>query len=175
MKLLLPLTAVALLAGCGGDDGEPAARRTPPAEVTPIPSDEAPPSPAPGIHEGDDTPTPAPSLRATPAPEDEGGDEAGTRVPVRVRVGRTRIRASDDVVPSFFKLRFRIASRLDRRVRVVVVRSGAGGSTLGRVSVPAGGRATIDVEGQRTGSLEVLSPDLDPDMTAILAVQPGAG
>jgi hypothetical protein len=166
------------VAGCGGSDGEPAAKRTPPAQVTPVPSDALPPTPTPGIHEGDGTPTPAPSLRgatATATPSGGGGDEAGNRVPVRVTVRRTRIRASDDVVPSFLALRFRVVNRLGRRLRVLVVRSGGGGGTVGRATLPARGHATIDVEGQRTGSLEVLSPDLDPDMTAIIAVQPGAG
>ena len=48
-----------------------------------------------------------------------------------------------------------------------------GGGAVGRASVPAGETAQIDVDGLKPGSLEVLSPDLDPDMTAIVRVEPG--
>ncbi len=98
----------------------------------------------------------------------EGGDEAGNRVPVRVVVSRDRLRVSDDVVPSFLAIRVRLVNRQDRRVRVAVEHDG---ERVGRVTVPAGGRETLDLEGQRTGTLEVRTPV----GTARVAVEPGAG
>jgi hypothetical protein len=122
------------------------------------------PSPADEVHD-----------RPTVSPTAEAGDEHPLRVGVRVTVSERRVRASRRVVPAFLKLRFRVSNRVGRALRVVVVRSGAGGATVGRATIAAGGTRAIDVEGSKPGSLEVLSPDLDPDNTAIVRVDPGAG
>jgi hypothetical protein len=111
-----------------------------------------------GCGGGDDQPS---NLR-----KDEGGDERGNRVPVRVVVTRDRVQVRDAAVPSFLALRFRVVNRLDRRVRVVVLRDG---EPLERVAVPAGGREVLDVEGQPTGRLDVRAAG----RTAKVAVEPG--
>jgi hypothetical protein len=165
-----------VLAGCG-DDAEPAAQRTP-AAVTPVPTTTPVPTAADGIHAtpgATGTPTATATATASPAGEGTGGaqagDEEGIRVPVDVTVSADRIRASVERVAAFLPVRFSVRNTLDREVGVVVVRSGEGGDAVGRATVGPGRRADIDVDGLQPGSLEILSPDLDPDMTAIVAVQ----
>lgn len=181
--LIATFAAVAALAlaGCGGDGDTTSA----PTQATPVPTSTPIPTATDQASGGDLELTPTPAATSTApsgsgtggaeAGEDEGGDEAGNRVPVAVTVGAARIRASKDVVPAFLALRFTVTSRLDRDVEVVVVQSGEGGSTVGRGTLPAGGSVDIDTDGLQPGSLEVLSPDLDPDMTAIVRIEPGAG
>ena len=171
---------VLVLAGCGGDDESPASSS--PAVVTPVPSQDAVPTATAEIHaspSAEATPTAtatAPSGAGTGGAEaggDEGGDEAGIRIPVDVTVSADRIRASTEEVAAFLPLRFTVRNTLDRELQVVVVQSGEGGGPVGRVTVGAGDMAGVDVDGLQPGSLEVLSPDLDPDMTAIVRVVRG--
>ena len=185
-EAIVTLSAGLALAGCGGDGGSATSADGPPAAVTPVPSGTPVPSPDDGIHA---TPTAVITATATATPsggagtggaeagDDDGGgagggDEGGIRVPVAVTVSPGRIRASEDRVAAFLPVRFTLRSRLDREVQVVV-RSGEGGGAAGRATLPAGGTATIDVDGLPPGSLEVLSPDIDPDMTAIVTVARG--
>jgi hypothetical protein len=167
--------AVLALAGCGSSSParDVARARTPTPTVSPVPT--ASPTPDPTVAA---TPTPAPTASPTPASGEgtggaQAGDEEGIRVPVDVSVATDRIRASVDHVAAFLPLRFTARSSLAKEVQVVVVRSGEDGSAVGRATLPAGGTATIDVDGLPPGSLEVLSPDLDPDMTAIVRVVRG--
>ncbi len=90
---------------------------------------------------------------------------------MRVTIERGRVRASDGEVPSFLALRLRVVNRVDRRMRVTVGRAGEDGERLARVTVPAGEREVVDLEGQPTGTLEVRAPE----GTAEVAVRPGAG
>jgi hypothetical protein len=76
-------------------------------------------------------------------------------------------------VAAFLPLRFMVHNTLGKELQVVVVQSGEDGAAVGRVSVPAGDSGTVDIPGLQPGSLEVLSPDLDPDMTAIVRVVRG--
>ena len=119
-----------------------------------------------GAGDGEDGDRNRSSLRS-----EEGGDEAGIRVPVRITIERGRVRASDDEAPSFLALRLRVVNRVDRRIRVTVGRAGEDGERLARVTVRPGGREVVDLEGQPTGTLEVRSPE----GTAEVAVRPGAG
>jgi hypothetical protein len=180
---ILDTTATCLvalvIAGCGGDSGEPASGGAP-AAVTPVPSATVVPTATAEIHASPTTvATATPTATATATPSGEGtggaeaGDEEGVHVPVAVTVTADRIRASVEQVAAFLPLRFTVRNALDRELRVVVVRSGQGGGTLASVNVRAGGSAAVDVDGLEPGSLEVLSPDLDPDMTAIVRVEPG--
>ena len=143
-----------LVAACGDDEAAA------PAQVTPVPTTDAPvPSPTAAIH-----------ASPTPTATEEGGDEAGIRVPVTVEVG-SRITVRPAVVAAFLPLRLTVRNTLEEDVTVVVMR--ADGAPLARVDVPAGGTAQADVEGQKAGTAEILSPDLDPEATAILRIEPG--
>jgi hypothetical protein len=167
---------VLAVAGCGGDEPTastrtPAPTSTPVATVTATATATATASPAPTATA---TATAAATTTATPDTGGaEAGDEEGIRQPVDVIVSDNRISASVDHVAAFLPSRFTLTSGLPREVQVVVVRSGEGGGSAGRATLPGGGTATIDVDGLQPGSLEVLSPDLDPDMTAIVAVRRG--
>jgi hypothetical protein len=169
---------VLAVAGCGGDEPT-ASTRTPAPTTTPVATVTA---TATAIATATASPAPTATVTATAAatatatPDTggaEAGDEEGIRQPVDVSVSDSRISASVDHVAAFLPSRFTLTSGLSREVQVVVVRSGEGGGSAGRATLPAGGTATIDVDGLQPGSLEVLSPDLDPDMTAIVAVRGG--
>src|SRR5215213_7189110 len=116
----LALLGAILVTGCGGDDT--AAVRTAPAEVTPVPSSDAPvPTPTAEIHA-----SPTPTATTTPdtggaqAGEEEG-DEEGIRVPVAVTVGAEAIEIKPEVVAAFLPLRLRVRNTLDRDVTVVAM------------------------------------------------------
>jgi hypothetical protein len=171
-------SAVALLiAGCGGSDAEDtAATSTPAGTPTATATATATATPTPTATT---TATVSATATATSTATGEGtggteaGDEEGIAVPVDLTVSEDRIRASTDRVAAFLPLRFTVRSELRQEVQVVVVRSGEGGGPAGRVTLPAGQTATVDLDGLPPGSLEVLSPDLDPDMTAIVQVVRG--
>ena len=151
---LVGVVLALLAAGCGDDEAAA------PAQVTPVPTTGAPvPSPTAAIH-----------TSPTPTATEEGGDEAGIRVPVAIEVGR-EITVRPEVVAAFLPLGFTVRNTLDEDVTVVVMR--ADGAALARVEVPAGGTAEAEAEGQKAGTAEVLSPDLDPEATAILRIEPG--
>ena len=167
---------VLAIAGCGGSPSkDTASARTPAPTAAATPT--ATPTAAPTVTA---TPTPTATATVTPAATSgagtggaQAGDEEGIRVPVDVTVSADRIRAGTDHVAAFLPLRFTVHNTLDRELQVVVVQSGGDGSAVGRVSVPAGKAAAVDVQGLPPGSLEVLSPDLNPDMTAIVRVERG--
>jgi hypothetical protein len=169
---------VLAIAGCGGSPSKDTASARTPAP-TAAATATATPTAAPTVTA---TPTPTATATATVTPTAtsgagtggaQAGDEEGIRVPVDVTVSADRIRAGIDHVAAFLPLRFTVHNTLDRELQVVIVQSGGDGSAVGRVSVPAGNAAAVDVQGLPPGSLEVLSPDLNPDMTAIVRVERG--
>jgi hypothetical protein len=151
-----------VLTSCGSADPAPQVASTP----APVQTAAQPPATV--------VPTPTPKPTASALAEPDGGDETPIGVPVRVRVTEGRTLASKRVVPAFLPLRFTVTNQIARAIEVVVIRSGAGGGPVGRASLKAGGRGVIRVKGLKPGSLEISSPDLDPDQTAIIAVKAGA-
>ena len=158
--LLSNVCALVLLAGCGGDDEQASAPR---------PSPQA--TPAPGIEEATPEPTRAPEATATATPElpDEGGDEAGNRVDVDLRLAVEDVLPRRLEVPAFLGLRLRVRneSGAERVVRLddeVVLELGPGDSESvaveglqpGEHTVDAGesGRAVIDARRATPGDGE---------------------
>jgi hypothetical protein len=170
-----------LIGGCGGSDEPASATRTQPARVTPIPTAGAPvPSPTAGIHASPTaTATPTATTEAdtggAEAGEDTGGaaagDESPIAFPVEVRVSEGRITAEPDTVPAFLPLRAHILNTLDREITVVVMLPD--GEAAARVDVAAKTGVPGKVKGLQPGTAEVLSPDMDPDATAILKIERG--
>jgi hypothetical protein len=187
LETFVTCAVVLVLAGCGDDGEQPAASS--PAVVTPVPSTAPVPSPTSGIHASPGAEATAGATATATAPSGTGtggaeagedgnggagaGDENGVRQPVDVTITADRIRASVDKVAAFLPVRFAVHNTLGKELQVVIVQSGEGGSSVGRATVPAGGLEDVDVDGLQPGSIEVLSPDLDPDMTAIVAVVRG--
>jgi hypothetical protein len=132
------LVAVAVLAGCGGDD-EPAAGPAPTATATPTPT-------------ATPTATPTPTATATPtptptSPEDQqggAGDEEAARVPVELTVGADGISPPEVSVPAFLALELIVHN--ERSDEVVVQLEGADPLT---VEPGATSRARLD--GRRPG------------------------
>jgi hypothetical protein len=152
--VLLAAVPAAVLAGCGGGDGSPAAATT------------AAPSPArtaPGTVAAPATVTaPAPSTTAPAAttPQDTrttggaspesapggAGDEQPIRVPAAFSLTGDQVTPGKVTVPAFLpvELRFKAA---DGRAHDVLVRT----PTPTRLSVPASGAATQVIDGLRAG------------------------
>ena len=141
------LLAVVAFMGCGDDDQ----RAEAPAQVTPVPTAEAP------------VPTPEDELHEEP------GDEAGTRVPVTIELATDAIAVQPPVVAAFLPLGLTIRNTADEDATVAVRRDGR---LLARLEVPAGERATADVPGLERGEIEIRSPGRAP---AVLRVEPGGG
>ena len=173
------LAALALF-GCGEDD-----RASAPVRVTPVPTEDAPvPSPTTEIHQ---SPTPDATAAPTPSPastadtggaesgEDTGGagagDETGIGIPLAVTIGTGRIRAEPEKVPAFLPLTMLIRNSLAKDVTLVLMLPD--GEAAARVEIPANGVRSERVKGLQPGTAELLSPDLDPDATAILTIKRG--
>lgn len=147
------LAAAALMvAGCGDDDG-PSTATTPPPPVTAAPA-------------------PEPEPEAEPLPEGEveqqeggAGDEVPMAVPARLRIDGTSVRPKRVSVPAFFTIRV-IGVSADGEPHRVEFQGGA-------VDVPAGGRASFDVEGLRDGSYPVTIDGREGAATIVTGVEPG--
>ena len=168
----LALLTVVALAGCGGSDR--ASVQTARESVTPAPAADT-PTPAPtATATATATATPAPAATATPntggtAPDGGGGDEEGIHVPLGVDVSDDRIVATPDTVDAFLPLRVTVRSTASSEVTVVVMQAGDG-DVVARLEVAPGAVATADAKGLKPGTAEILSPDLDPDATAVVHV-----
>ena len=166
-RIVLALLACAF-GGCGGDDPAPA--RTAPVRVTPVPTAKAPPpSPTAEIH-ATDTPAPAATATATATATAEGGDEQGIRQAVQITVSAGRVQAEPATVTAFLPLAFRVRNTLPKPLTVVVMQAGDG-DVIARIEVDGGGEANELGAPLKPGTAEILSPDLDPDATAILKVE----
>lgn len=95
-----------------------------------------------------------PSAPASPTATatDQGGDEQGIGVDLGVTITAAGIRTSRRTVDAFLPLRVRLRNRLPRSVGV---RLTAAGAPVGSARPPAGGTATVRVEGLRPGSLTI--------------------
>src|SRR4051812_45472726 len=175
--------AVLALAGCG--DGEKAASRTAPSEVTPVPTASAAvPTATAEIHA---SPSPAATPTATATPETGGaeagegggsetggagaGDEAGIDQSLQVLVTEDRVRLIPSQVTAFLPFRLRVRNL--RRSATTVVLMLADGDRAARVQVEPGEGDDAKVKGLQPGTAEVLSPDLGPDASAKLTIKRG--
>jgi hypothetical protein len=150
---------------------------TPPTGPTGVPTDVPTVTPTPS-----QTPTPTSTAQSggAEAGEQSGGIEAGEPqagdedpigVPLEVRVTAGRIFVQPKIAPAFLPLKVTVHSELDQDVAIVVIQAGGDGEPVGRGRLPAGGKTVIDIDGMQPGSGEILSPDLNPDMTAFFDVQ----
>lgn len=163
------LAAVLLAAGCGDDGGGdtvPATTTAPPATTqAPPPTADAgtvtaPPPPA-TVTEGRPPPT------AT-SPEDQpggAGDEEAAVVPARLRISGTRVTPPEVAVPAFFTIRVTGVSA-DGEPHTIAFQ----GTT---VDVPAGRRASFDVEGLRAGRYPVTVDGREGAATIVTGAEPG--
>jgi hypothetical protein len=151
-----------LLVGCGSDHA------TAPVPAG-TPTEAGPPPPAQTATQATPTATPT-NLRKKHEPD--AGDEKPIGVPVRVLVTPTRIRVvGGATVPAFLPLRVTVTSRLPDAIEIHVIAAGGDGTVLGAGRVRGGGRVAFRVPGAQPGSLEILSPDLNPDRTAFVTVK----
>ncbi len=141
------LAVSAALAGCGG--GRPSAPASPTATASEDGRPSAPASPT-ATAPQDRRPPAAASPTATAT--DQGGDEQGIGVDLGVTITAAGIRTSRRTVDAFLPLRVRLRNRLPRSVGV---RLTAAGAPVGSARPPAGGTATVRVEGLRPGSLTI--------------------
>ena len=147
MKKLV-LVALLLAAGCGGDDDGPAS----PAQVTPVPTSQAPvPTPEHEIHD-----------------DDEGGDEAGINVPVAVDVSAGDIRIEPDAVAAFLPLRLKVRNTTDRRVTLVVRHRLR---RVARVRLAPGATKSARIPGLEPGPVRFTAGEA----MGLLGVTPGGG
>lgn len=159
-KPLLPLAAVALIAGgCGDDDATTSS--TSPTGPTPAVTGDGPvaSTPAATVPPTDAAPPPPETTATTPpAGEDDGRDEGGAEPPAEepVRVPATfAIRAGSltppaITVPSFLAIEVSVANP-DGSERIVVVQT----PRPQTLRVPAGERAAVRIPGQRAGTYEI--------------------
>jgi len=148
------LAAALLAAGCGGDDDGAATT----AAATPTAT-------APAA-------TVAPEPAAEPLPEGEveqqeggAGDEQPIAVPARLRIDGTTVRPPRVSVPAFLTIRV-IGVSADGEPHRVEFQGGA-------VDVPAGGRASFDVEGLRAGRYPVTIDGREGAATIVTGAEPG--
>ncbi len=149
--VLLAATPAGALAGCGGDDGSPAAATTAapsPARTAPAPAGTttAPASTttAPAATTPQDTRT---TGGASPESAPGGaGDEQPIRVPAEFTLTGDQVTPGKVTVPAFLPVELRFTAA-DGRAHDVLVRT----PTPTRLSVPASGAATQVIDGLRAG------------------------
>lgn len=160
-KPLLPLAAVALIAGgCGDDDATTGS--TSPTGPTPAVTGDGPVASTPAATvPPTDAVAPPPETTATtpPAGEDDGRDDGGgaeppaeepVRVPATFAIRAGSLTPPAITVPSFLAIEVSVANP-DGSERIVVVQT----PRPQTLRVPAGERAAIRIPGQRAGTYEI--------------------
>lgn len=170
VRILVPAAAAAalMLAGCGADTGEPAAKTAPQsATPTAVPTTSVPAAAATVPTTTAPTATTAPPATTTTAsPPSGGGDEEAIRVPADFQLSAKALSPATITVPAFLAVEITVRSA-GGSGRVVLATPG--GTSL---DVPAGGAASVRLPGLKPGRYALTGPG---GATATLVVGGDAG